>query len=189
MSTEKSESSFDEFNVHTTAIPLRGLTQRDPEGMRISPSGRAETNAAASDWILTAARATFGGVTKCGIQWASNEETRTLAGRFVHPETVGATPIRRSPKSENVVLYMNNVFIDKPGLKPNQSAWVSMGTRTDSAAPWFTVHLNLALTTARRKARAKSGAEPAAKESTSAGAAVGQTAAGTEGTAAGAKPQ
>lgn len=180
MEVPKSDSSFDDFKVHRTPIPVRGLSQRDPEGMKVFTSGRAEANTAISEWILDAARTAFGDVTKCGIQWASNDESRTIAGRLVHPETVGATPIRRSAKTGNLVLYMNNVFTDKPGLKPNLTSWVSVGTRADGAAPWFTVHLNLALPAVRRKAHAKSGAEPATKETKAEGAGAGQVAAGAE---------
>lgn len=157
MSAHLSGSSFIDFQTHVTPIPARGVNQRDPAGMMLFPTGRMETNTEASEWLLRAAREAFGDLAKCGILWASNEETRTVAGKLVHPETIGATPIRERVRKGSLWLYMNNVFIEKPGLKPSRTSWVSMTPRGDAAAPWFTVHLNLAQAPVRSKGPHKTG--------------------------------
>jgi hypothetical protein len=156
MSAQQSGSSFGDFQTHVTPIPARGMAQRAPAGMRVFTTGRIETNLEAGEWLLRAAREAFGDVTKCGILWASNEETRTVAGKLVHPETIGVTLIRKSVRIGILWLYMHNVFIEQPGLKPSQTSWVSMTPRDDAPAPWFTVHLNLALATVRSKGPYKS---------------------------------
>lgn len=157
--THERGSHYSDFQVHDTTIPW-GVSQRAPAGIRVSTSGRAEANSEASQWLYGVVQATFGDLTKCGVLWASDAETGTVAGKLVPRETSGATPIGKRMWGGNLLLHMHNVFIEKPGLKPDKASSVSMTLRGDGAAPWFTVHLHSALATVRSKAPSHAGTTP-----------------------------
>jgi len=146
------------FQIVKKTVRIRSVTQRDPSGVKIRPSGLVLCNTEASDLLLAASQRIFENMHKAAIHWLVNLDTKEVAARLVSLDTVGATPIRKLA-SGPFGLYMHNVFEEYPTLRPKSTCSVPMTVHKDDVGIFFVFHLNLALTP-RRVSRKAASPEP-----------------------------
>lgn len=152
--------------VESVLTRQRGLALRDPEGLYVSPTGVVETNAAATDWFDDLALAQHLDVEKYCIKWGGNAATGQAAALVVAPGTPGATPVRRYTDKRSLTLYMTQLFLEQPRLRPASERWCVVTKEPDGNGGHFVlVHLNVALEQGKGKTRKKKqGAKPAAQQ-------------------------
>lgn len=148
--------------VETTKLIARGRSQRDPAGVKVSPTGIAIVNVAGTEALAGLARAEGLDEKTYSMVFGADAAAGQVAAVAVDPDTAGATAIRRDPRKKTVTLYLADLFDQSPELRPPSARWCPIELKPDGGAGHFVlIHLNQGLQ--RRTTRRAHAMAPAPK--------------------------
>ena len=143
------------FYVSTgSGKPTFRFVPRDPMGIKVYPTGLAETNVEGAAVFAERAKGLGVDLKQLAVKFGGDENTSQVITWPVKPMTPGAVAVRYDEKKKTMTLYMHQLFAEKPALRPDETRWCVLQPDTDSeGAPCVLISLRVALE--RRKTTRK----------------------------------